>query len=144
MENIIPTSQINQLFYVVDKVPKSLKELKDYTLMGRYEKYEKYPDEIVREYMDSKLEAYKNEKIFLHETKNKVQVISKIKESMKSALKDLFNSRDIIYKTLMQLDLVLVTSPEISLSQDQFFKIFEEKKFSKFKIPFKKSLETLK
>ena len=79
------------------------KILKKYIKMPRYEKYEKYQDEELREWIDLIWQINATDAQFKHSELNSKPILKKITYQLKEGVKSLLESRILLYKTLIEL-----------------------------------------
>lgn len=105
MENILCGTDFKSMFYSVDKgVPSSFAEAQSYLKMKKFQKYELYPDEKFRDFLDIKLPMAKNEEEYRHLIINKIPILTEIKEEIKEGISYLYKGKEIVYKALMKND----------------------------------------
>ena len=120
------------------KIPSTYKELERYTKLKKYQKYEEYPDEIVRDFIDSLKESIKDDQTFSIGNKNLIKPAMKIKESLKVSLKSLLNSKNEIYQALIQADSIF--NMETSMNQTTFLSVLTNNQSKEFNIPLQEAL----
>jgi len=89
------------MLYVIDKenMPKTAEEFINYSKLKKFEKYEKYPDPLVRKFIDSRTILNLTETQIHHFYKNQLPKLHEIKDEMRKGISMLFGARDQIYKS---------------------------------------------
>jgi len=142
LENIMSGANLKLAFYVAERpMPVKYKDFERYAKLKKYQRYEEYPDEYMREYLNTRVSSSNSREEFQNYNKNKNPIILKIKKRLKGGLTKLFEARDEIYKSLMQCDMLLNLAPGFCLGKDQLLQKLEELKYSNFMISYKEALD---
>ena len=104
VENLVPEIFRLGMLTIDREVPKSRKDIDRYLKMPRYEKYEKYPDEELREWIDLICRINVTDTQFQHSEKNSKPIFKKITYQLKEGVKNLLESRILLHKALIELD----------------------------------------
>jgi hypothetical protein len=96
--------------------------------MKKFEKHEKYPDEYVRTYVDEIVDMNYSKAQYdnLHENVHLPAI--ELKNEMKKGLNVLFEAKDMLYKSLMKLDLMKSKLMPAAVSKDQIMNLFKQMK----------------
>ena len=80
VENIMSGANLKLAFYIADKpMPTTFLALERFKKMKKFQKYEEYPDMHLREYLEWRANTITNREELYEHTKNKIVLVSKIK-----------------------------------------------------------------
>ncbi|CAI2365236.1 unnamed protein product [Moneuplotes crassus] len=142
MENILCGTDFKSLFYSVDKdLPKTFAEAQAYLKMKKFQKYELYPDEKLRDFLDIKLPMIKTEEEYDHLMVNKLLIVRDIKEEIKEGIATLYKGKEIIYKALMKNDTLNGSYAWYKMDKVKILNYLEEMKHSNLKFTYKDAFD---
>ena len=104
IENLVPEFFRLGILNLDKEIPKSRKEADKYSKMARYEKYEKFPDEDNREWIDQIWQINVTDAQFQHFEQNSKPIFKKIATQIKEGVKSLLESRSLLHRALIELD----------------------------------------
>lgn len=81
--------------------------------MTKFQRFEKYPDEFIRMFLESRSQCFRSQEIFNDYNKNFLAAIKDLKKGMRQALEKLFKAKDQIYQILMKIDLLKAVLPNV-------------------------------
>mmetsp|Transcript_14818 Transcript_14818/g.13025 ORF Transcript_14818/g.13025 Transcript_14818/m.13025 type:complete len:156 (+) Transcript_14818:206-673(+) len=106
LENMLMGKDFKGSFYSCDKeIPQNFAEMQSYLKMKKFQKYDKYPDEKVRDFIDVNLCILNSEEEYKNFLTNKIPALKQTKEEMKVGINKLFEAKEIVYKALMRSEM---------------------------------------
>lgn len=133
LENIISGPGVKQEFYSIDKdMPRTFSENQSFLKMKKYQQYEKYPDEIVREYIISKAGWVETKNEFNNDLENRMLMIRFLKEDMIEGIEKLFEGKEIIYKCLRKYDNLSLMKEGRKFDKESWLEFIRNMKVSNF------------
>ncbi|CAI2366652.1 unnamed protein product [Moneuplotes crassus] len=142
LENILCGTDFQSMFYAADKkMPSTFSEAQAYLRMKKFEKYEQYPDEKLRDFLDIKLPMISSEVEYDHMVHNKIPSILEIKNEIKDGIYYLHKGKEIIYKALMKNDTFSNTYSCFTMDKIQWLNYLEEMKHSNLKFTYKDAFD---
>ncbi|CAI2365188.1 unnamed protein product [Moneuplotes crassus] len=138
LENAFSGSMIKQDLYILDKkFPTTFAEKESFMKMKKFQQFEKYPDEFVRDWVLQRELVLKKKEQFNNEILNAIPVLTDIKKGMEDGLKCLFEGRDLIYRALMKYDVLHSLYEGRILPRNYTINLMKEVKQSSFTISYK-------
>lgn len=105
LENVFAGSNIKQDLWILDKkYPQTAAEKDKFLKMKKFQQYETYPDEHVRDRIFQRSKIFSNKEEFLNDLKNAMPVYTTVKSLMKEGISTLLKGKDQIYSALMKYD----------------------------------------
>ena len=142
LENILCGTDFKSLFYAADKeLPNTFAEAQMYLRLKKFQKYEQFPDEKFRDFLDIKLPMIKNSIDYDHFIKNKMPIIKDIKNELKEGIFKLFEGKEIIYKALMKNDTLSQPHSGCILDKNNLLNYLEEMKQSNLGMTYKEAFD---
>ena len=106
LDNILVGTDFKALFYAADKpLPQTFSDCQSYLKMKKFQLYEKYPDEKLRDFLDIKLPLMSGTEEYDNFILNKIPIIQALKKDMREGVVKLFEGKELIYKALMKQDI---------------------------------------
>ena len=144
LENILWGTDFKAVFYAADKqIPETWAECQSYLKLKKFQKYELYPDENVRDFLDIKLSATMSEEGYLNLVKNKMPILKEIKDEMRNGIFQLFKGKEMIYKALMKNNALNRTYATWKMDKKAFINYLEEMKHSNLKMTYREAFEII-
>jgi hypothetical protein len=127
------------MLYCADKdLPKTKSEYESYRKLGKFQRHSKYPDPLVRLFIENILLInYSNEQ-WTNFYKNELQIIKEFKKEVSDSISSLLESKFKIYKSLMMFDLIKTKIQSKSISKSQVMNLAANTKLKDIKITFDK------
>ena len=142
LENILSGSPCKIIFYAVDKeIPQTHAEFQSFLKMKKYQIYEKYPDETLREFIGAKAKCLDSKEEFNNFVKNAIPIFKNIKQEMKQGIANMIQGKNQIYQALMKYDLHYSQNSHIFWKKLSLQGILEEMKHSSFKLSYKDAFD---
>lgn len=141
LENTLMGKDFKGAFYSCDKdFPMSFTALQSYSKMKKFQKYEKYPDEKVRDFIDVSWALMPNEDAYNNFLINKLPAIRETKKALQEGITELFKAKQMIYKALMQNE-VSCELMEPKMTKDKLISYLEAMKQGNMKITYREAFE---
>ena len=142
LENILSGSPCKIIFYAVDKdIPQTHAEFQSFLKMKKYQTYEKYPDEALREFIGAKAKCLDTKEEFNNFLKNSIPIFKEMKQEMKQGIANMIVGKNQIYQALMKYDLHYNQHPHLFWNKLKLQGILDEMKHSSFKLSYKDSFD---
>ena len=107
IENIVPEIFRIAMININKEIPSSQKEVEKYLKMAKFEKHEKYPDELNRQFIDQIWKINVTDAQFRHYLINRKPAYLKVVNKLRESVKMLLNSRTLLHKALIDFDAYL-------------------------------------
>mmetsp|Transcript_37584 Transcript_37584/g.37139 ORF Transcript_37584/g.37139 Transcript_37584/m.37139 type:complete len:188 (-) Transcript_37584:3-566(-) len=113
--------------YACDKsLPKTKAEFESYKKLGKFQRHEKYPDPLIRDYVErSLLFNFSNEQ-YQNFTVNYMNAVQNLKEEVRDAISTLYEARSKIYKAIMTSDVLKTQACTKTIKKEQFLRMAEK------------------
>mmetsp|Transcript_3044 Transcript_3044/g.2527 ORF Transcript_3044/g.2527 Transcript_3044/m.2527 type:complete len:156 (-) Transcript_3044:305-772(-) len=106
LEGILIGNDFKTLFYAADKeIPQTFAECQSYLKLKKFQRFEKYPDEKLREFLDIKLPMFKSNNEYNNFILNKMEIMKSLKKELIQGLQKLFEGKEMVYKALMRQEI---------------------------------------
>ena len=106
LESILIGTDFKAVFYAADKeLPQTFADCQSYLKMKKFQKFEKFPDEKLRDFLNTKLPLIEGNEEYNNFILNKMPLIKALKEEMREGISKLFEGKEIVYKALMKQDI---------------------------------------
>ena len=126
LENIA-SSSCKIMLYCMDheSMPKTKEEFDSFIYMKKFEKHEKYPDPIMRQFLESKVEQGLTKEQIQNEVDNVIPIWREIKVELWEGIAKLFETKEQLCKTLMKFDLFKKNLMYKIITKEQFIRNLE-------------------
>ena len=125
IENLAKSTDKVMLYCCDKDVPTTKEEYDRYKVMKKFEKHEKYPDPIVRQYIKNHLTFNFSKPQYEHIIKNIQPEVRAVKQEIRAGLKMLSEAKEHICKQLMHYDLVKNTMLPAFITKEQILTILK-------------------
>jgi len=115
------------MMYCADKeLPSTLEDYDKYNVLKKYEKHERYPDPLVRLFIEIHSNLGYTKEQLKNMNLNVIQKLKEIKESLKVGISMLFEAKEHICKSLMMLDIFKKNLMRNAVTRDQLIWTLEK------------------
>jgi len=127
------------LLYAIDKdIPRSKAEFDSYEKLGKFQRHAKYPDPLIRGFIENNLLFNYTNDQYIDFFNNKIENIREFKEEVREAISSLYEAQFKIYNSLMSHDLLKSKLLMKNISKSQLLSIASKTKLKGVKIPFER------
>lgn len=125
------------MLYVQDKeLPKSKAEYESYNKLGKFQKHAKYPDPLVRMFIENNLILNLNNDQYHNLLTNQMKQMGEFKKEVKEAVSTLFDARFKLYKAIMTHDLIKTKLTIKTISKSQLLNLVDHCKKHEVKVSY--------
>lgn len=125
------------LLYILDKdIPRSKAEYESYSKLGKFQRHAKYPDPLVRKYIEDNLILNLSNDQYHDFLTNQMQQFVEFKKEVREAISTLFQAKFKVYKAIMFLDLLKTKLTTKTISKSQLMNLAQQSKTRDMKISF--------
>lgn len=108
-------------------------DFEKFAKMKKFQRYENYPDPIIRKYMETHLHLNFSNEQYQHLVTNQLEKLKEVKVEMEKGISMLFEARNQIYKTCMLYDVYKKNFIGKSITKNQLVSYFKNMKDFEFK-----------
>lgn len=117
------------MLYVIDKdIPKTRAEYESYSKLGKFQRHAKYPDPLVRQYIENNLLLNLNNEQYQDLIQNQLKQMGDFKKEVKEAVTALYDAKFKIYKSIMLHDLLKTKLTLKTISKNQLLNMAQNMK----------------